>query len=245
VAKFAHIYRINAKHAIHFYTAFERNRNPFCIATKWGGKLYQANFTIKDGTEVPQVLSVEITPKSANVQPEQTKQFSATVTVVGGAPETVTWSITGNLSTLTAINSNGLLTIGINETAKTITVKATSTFNTAKFDEATVTVGSVGIQTITNDELRITVYPNPTTGELRIECRDALQCVFTNVEIYDIYGKKCHVSRVTRPRSAEAEPQPNNQPSTQSLNISAFPSGVYFLKINTENGTITKKVIKQ
>jgi len=178
--------------------------------------------------EEPQILSVEITPKSANVQPNQTQQFTATVTAVGGANESVTWSVTGNSSSQTTVSSAGLLTVGSNESAKTITVKATSTFNTAKFDEATVTVGSVGIQTITNDELRITVYPNPTTGELNIQ---SSTFKVQSVEIYDIMGKK--------QKSRRAEEQ------NVVMDISEFPSGVYFVKINTENGTITKKVIKQ
>ena len=187
-----------------------------------------SNITTKDGVEEPQVLSVEITPKSANVQPSQTQQFTATVTAVGGANESVTWSVTGNSSSQTTVSSAGLLTVGSNESAKTITVKATSTFNTAKFDEATVTVGSVGIQTITNDELRITVYPNPTTGELNIQ---SSTFKVQSVEIYDIMGKK--------QKSRRAEEQ------NVVMDISEFPSGVYFVKINTENGTITKKVIKQ
>jgi hypothetical protein len=31
----------------------------------------------------------------------------------------------------------------------------------------------------------------------------------------------------------------------ETLNISGLPSGIYFLRIQTENGVVTKKVIKQ
>jgi len=85
----------------------------------------------------------------------------------------------------------------------------------------------VGVETITNDELRITVYPNPTTGELNIQ---SSTFKVQNVEVFDISGRKCHVSRVTR---------------HENIDISDLPNGAYFLRIATENGVVTKKVIKQ
>jgi hypothetical protein len=39
-------------------------------------------------------------------------------------------------------------------------------------------------------DAQIKIYPNPTTGELRVECRDAINRVCTGVEIYDVYGRK-------------------------------------------------------
>jgi hypothetical protein len=74
----------------------------------------------------------------------------------------------------------------------------------------------------------IKVYPNPTTGKLIV---DNGQLTIGNVEIYDIYGRKfshftIHVSPI-------------------EIDISHLSSGIYFLKIQTENGTVTKKVIKE
>jgi hypothetical protein len=85
-----------------------------------------------------------------------------------------------------------------------------------------------GIETITNDELQITVCPNPTTGLLQVTS-DKLQV--TSVEVFDVMGK-CHSSLVTC------------HSSLVTLNISHLPTGIYFVKIQTENETITKKVIK-
>jgi len=82
---------------------------------------------------------------------------------------------------------------------------------------------------------QITVYPNPTTGELTIELRQAQlpngQLTINNVEIFDIYGRNLtpHTSYLT--------------PHT-SYDLTVFPAGIYFLKITTENGVVTKKVIK-
>jgi hypothetical protein len=87
----------------------------------------------------------------------------------------------------------------------------------------------VGIATITNDELQITVYPNPTTGQLTINNE---QLTINNVEIFDFYGKNILSQTI------------NRTPQT-TVDISHLPSGIYFLQIHTEKGTVNKKVVKQ
>ena len=88
----------------------------------------------------------------------------------------------------------------------------------------------------------ILVYPNPTGGELRIiplqelkgwtaKPDGVVELLITGVEIFDIYGRKCHVSRVTCHEI--------------KINISHLPAGVYFVKVTTEQGTVTKKVVKK
>jgi hypothetical protein len=76
----------------------------------------------------------------------------------------------------------------------------------------------------------IQIFPNPTTGELRI---DNGELKIKNVEIYDVYGRIIVIPN---------EAQRNEESIT--INISRFPAGIYFLKINTVNETITKKIIK-
>ena len=97
-------------------------------------------------------------------------------------------------------------------------------------------LGGVGIETITNDELRITVFPNPTSGELIINNE---QLIINNVEIYDVMGRKAPLN----------PPEGGRLPSFGGVgggfDISHLPSGIYFLRIQTENGKmITKKVVK-
>jgi hypothetical protein len=76
----------------------------------------------------------------------------------------------------------------------------------------------------------ITLYPNPTTGELQVTS-DELQV--TSIEIYDIYGRK---QKCTKARMHE---------STNVIDISHLQSGFYFVKISTEKGTVVTKVIKK
>jgi len=85
---------------------------------------------------------------------------------------------------------------------------------------------------VESGELKI--YPNPTRGQLQVtiadQARNELQV--TSYEIFDVMGKKL----LTSPLSLTS-------PET-TLNISHLPNGIYFLKITTENGIITKKIIK-
>jgi len=85
----------------------------------------------------PAVNSVTVSPDTASVHKGGTQQFTATVNAVGGADDTVTWSVDGTLST---IDQNGLLFVGQNETMDTLIVTATSTFDNNVYGTATVTV---------------------------------------------------------------------------------------------------------
>jgi hypothetical protein len=81
----------------------------------------------------------------------------------------------------------------------------------------------------------ISVYPNPTTGELRITGVNKWTSEQVNkIELYDVFGRNINLS--TRPLVHS---------STITLDISHLPVGIYFVRINTENGSVTKKVIKK
>ena len=75
---------------------------------------------------------------------------------------------------------------------------------------------------------KISVYPNPTTGELRIENGEWR---IEGIEIYDVYGRKCHVSRVTRHEN--------------EIDISNLQPGIYFVKVITKQGEIVRKILKK
>jgi len=75
---------------------------------------------------------------------------------------------------------------------------------------------------------QITVWPNPTNGELTI---DNGQLTINSVEIYDVLGKK-QLSII------------NCQLSIEKMDVTDLSNGIYFLKISTETGVVTKKIIK-
>jgi hypothetical protein len=74
------------------------------------------------------------------------------------------------------------------------------------------------------------VYPNPTTGELRIT---NYELRIIEIEIYDVYGRS--ILLFTRPLVHSF---------TTTFNISHLPAGIYFLKITTDNEVIVKKIVK-
>ena len=79
------------------------------------------------------------------------------------------------------------------------------------------------------EKASIHIFPNPTTGELKIE---SSRFKVQSVEVFDVYGRNL----------TPHTPYPT--PLT-TINIFHLKSGIYFIKIETETGVITKKVIKK
>ena len=115
--------------------------------------------SVTSGGTSPAITNVTVTPGTAEVEVGETKQFTATVTGTGYYNKSVVWTVSGNESTGTFISSNGVLNIATDETATTLTVKATAVGNSGKSATATVTVTPPA--TITG----VTVDPNTAEVE--------------------------------------------------------------------------------
>lgn len=85
------------------------------------------------------VTGVTVTPTTP-VLPGRFADQKAAVTGAASAyvPQGVTWSVSGQTSSGTYIDKGGRLFVSSNETAETLTVKATSTYDTSKSGTATV-----------------------------------------------------------------------------------------------------------
>lgn len=86
-----------------------------------------------------EVTGVTVSPSSVAVKRGSSRQFVASASGTLDPPQTVTWSFSGALCS-TSISDTGLLTVGVDETSNTLTVKATSTYDTSKFAFASVSV---------------------------------------------------------------------------------------------------------
>ena len=91
---------------------------------------------------------------------------------------------------------------------------------------------SVGIKQLTMEDEQLKIYPNPSNGELRMENGELR---VENVEIFDVIGRMQPIG---------------NSPFKEGrgmfvLDISHLQAGIYFIRIQTEKGIITRKIIKE
>jgi len=90
----------------------------------------------------------------------------------------------------------------------------------------TVDLSTLGVERNIDNTFSIDVYPNPTTSTIMLNT-NTLQV--NEVSIWNVTGQRLLTSK-----------------NTDVIDVSSFSSGVYILKITTNNGTvITKKVIKK
>lgn len=73
----------------------------------------------------------------------------------------------------------------------------------------------------------ISIYPNPTNSFVTINCNSNIK----SIELYDVQGRILETSIE------------NN--TTSKLDISDKQNGIYFVKINTENGSKVEKIVKE
>ena len=92
-----------------------------------------------------------------------------------------------------------------------------------------------------NKEKKITIDPNPTTGELHVTS-DVLHV--TNAEVFDVYGRKL-MSDIRYSMSDIRYSTSEIGKSEIAINIAHLQAGIYFVKIRTEAGEVVKKVVKR
>lgn len=85
------------------------------------------------------ITSVTVAPTSVSVQKGQYAQLTAFVETVGFASKSVVWEIM-EATNQSFVSETGVVSIGMNETFDTLTVKCTSAVDITKFATATVTV---------------------------------------------------------------------------------------------------------
>ncbi len=83
-----------------------------------------------------------------------------------------------------------------------------------------------GENIIENKEISCNIYPNPTNDILYINTEAEIE----DVVIYDIYGRRQSTIK--------------GQQST-IIDVAGLNTGIYFIKINTKEGNIVKRIIKQ
>ena len=89
-----------------------------------------------------------------------------------------------------------------------------------------VTFTAVGIEDYLFSSTAL--FPNPTTGEFRIQnSKFSIQ----SVEVFDVFGKLMSSVEVND--------------NTVTIDATSYASGVYFVRILTEKGMVTKRIVKK
>ena len=100
---------------------------------------------------------------------------------------------------------------------------------------------ALGMEELKMENGKLKIYPNPTSGELRIEiagqarndvqgqARNDNELKIENVEVFDVYGRKI----LNFPFS-----------TFNSIDVSGLQAGIYFVRIATERGVVVRKVVK-
>jgi hypothetical protein len=181
----------------------------------------------ENGAEsVPSIMTITTlsTPTSYRILATSTGNGtifpSGEITVPAGADTTFIFSpSTGHAVSVVLVDSDPV------SERESYTFRNVSANHTIAVDFAT-SISQYSINEI------VSVYPNPTTGELKIKNGELK---IKGVAVFDIYGKNLHsvTGLLVTPNS-----------STFSIDIFHLPAGIYFLRIETEQGVAVKKVVK-
>jgi M6 family metalloprotease-like protein len=96
-----------------------------------------------------------------------------------------------------------------------------------------ILIGNIALEISENTVSKFVIYPNPTTGELRIGMSD-IRCLISDILIYDVFGR---IRKIENQKSEIGK-------SEIKINISHLPSGIYLLAIKTSSNTYYEKIIK-
>ena len=106
---------------------------------------------------------------------------------------------------------------------------------TATTKSAEVTDADAGMLGAERDKLDVVVYPNPTKDVVNVQCTmNNVHC--SGIEVVDIYGKIITTVGTRFIASAESPTQ---------INVSGLAAGMYFVRVTTDRGVVTKPFVKR
>ncbi len=122
-------------------------------------------------------------------------------------------------------NTNNDQKIISSDTSSIVAIGSSTTWQDFGFDYL-ITTGKSNLFT-SND---VMIFPNPSTGLITINNLNLHDDGI--ISVYDVCGKQVFTKKY------------NQQKNSEVIDMSGFENGIYFLKINDANQSITKKIIK-
>ncbi len=116
----------------------------------------------------------------------------------------------------------------------------TLTFVTNKSTEVTnANTTDAGMLDADRDMVDVIVYPNPTKDIVNVQCTmNNAQC--SGIEIVDMYGK---IITTVGTRFIASTQFPASAPT--QINVSGLAAGMYFVRVTTDKGVVTKPFVKR
>jgi hypothetical protein len=85
-----------------------------------------------------------------------------------------------------------------------------------------------GVKNISNQNI-FNLFPNPATSAFNVE---SSKSKVESVEVYDVVGMKCFTPPLSKGKG-------------MYVDVSSLSAGIYLVRVKTEYGSVTKKLIKQ
>ncbi|MBR5725562.1 MAG: fibronectin type III domain-containing protein [Muribaculaceae bacterium] len=197
------------------------------FATTASGTTYGAEktFTTLDQGQEPcptptNIQATNITETTADIswtQPNNTATSWDVLYKESAADSWYTATTSSNPYTLTGLNGSS---------SYDVQVIAHCTSSQTSDPSAIITFMTVGIDDYTLDNT-VNVYPNPTNGNVHVQCSDMME----SLEIYDTYGKLLGTETVNS--------------NVANVDLTSYAKGTYFVRVTTDKGVVTKRVVKQ
>ena len=202
-----------------FVTAINTGTAVITVTTEDGEFTAQCSVTV-NLANVP-VTDVTLNITNTTLEIGNIEQLTATVLSDNANNKNVTWS--SNNTGIATVNSAGLVT-AINVGTAIITV-TTEEGNFMAHCSVNVPVNTDDIELLDGLEILL----NPTTGQFSVVSK---HLSIKRIEVFDIYGRiQSHIPCLTC--------------SEKTIDISHLPVGIYFVRILTEKGTVTRKLVKR
>ena len=90
---------------------------------------------------------------------------------------------------------------------------------------------TTGISENTNNEIAVSIYPNPNTGVFQLGIGNGQLTSTADLSIYNVVGEKIYVK------------DGKQLNASTTIDLSDQPNGIYFMQLKTETNTMTKKII--
>ncbi len=193
------------------------------------------NGTTVEGNELTFTTLPEDTPEPCatptNVVASNIGSNSITVTWDGNSDVT-SWNIQyrpqgGQLSSATSNTNSYLITDLQPETTYEIQVQANcGDGNLSEWSSLVTATTTTGIENWLDGN--VTLFPNPAKEVVNVQCT---MFNVQSVEVFDVYGKLITTT--------------NDIDNPTRINVSGLADGMYFVRVTTEKGTVTKSFVKQ